>query len=91
MRAVSPSAGLSLRVMPLLDLYSNVSTSFETPTTSELSNQESGAGGLNPTLEPQRMRSVEAGINGRVVGMGHQWVHREQAGESEDAPPVSTP
>ena len=66
MSAYSPSVGLSFRATPLLDLYSNFSTSFETPTTSELSNQESGAGGLNPVLEPQRTRSVEFGVNGRV-------------------------
>jgi iron complex outermembrane receptor protein len=50
----------------LVDLYSNYSTSFETPTTSELSNQPTGAGGFNPTLQPQRTRSLEAGMNGRV-------------------------
>jgi iron complex outermembrane recepter protein len=66
MRAVSPSVGVTVRATPLLDVYSNFSTSFETPTTSELGNQESGAGGLNPSLEPQRTRSVEAGINGRI-------------------------
>jgi iron complex outermembrane receptor protein len=66
MSAVSPSIGLTLNVTPLLDLYSNFSTAFETPTTSELANQESGAGGLNSDLDPQRTRSVEAGLNGRV-------------------------
>lgn len=66
MSAASPSIGLSWSATPLVTFYSNYSTSFETPTTSELANQESGAGGLNPTLEPQRTRSVEAGINGRV-------------------------
>lgn len=70
MRAVSPSLGLSIRATPLLDLYSNVSTSFETPTTSELANQESGAGGLNPALDPQRTRSVEVGLNGRLRAAG---------------------
>ena len=66
MSAVSPSIGVTLNVTPLLDLYSNFATSFETPTTSELANQESGAGGLNPALDPQRTRSVEAGLNGRL-------------------------
>jgi len=66
MSAASPSAGITVNVTQLLDLYSNFSTSFETPTTSELANQESGAGGLNPTLDPQRTRSVEMGINGRL-------------------------
>ena len=69
MSAVSPSFGATLTLTRLLDLYSNFSTSFETPTTSELANQESGAGGLNPALDPQRTRSVEAGLNGRL-GLG---------------------
>ena len=64
MSAVSPSVGVTVTVAPTVTLYSNFSTAFETPTTSELANQESGAGGLNPTLEPQRTTSFEAGING---------------------------
>ena len=66
MSATSPSIGLTLGVTPEIDLYSNYSTAFETPTTSELANQASGAGGMNPTLEPQRTRSVEVGMNGRL-------------------------
>ena len=67
MSAVSPSIGVTIGATPTLNLYSNFSTSFETPTTSELANQESGAGGLNPTLDPQRTRSVEVGLNGRLA------------------------
>jgi iron complex outermembrane receptor protein len=66
MSATSPSVGLTFGLTPAVDVYSNYSTSFETPTTSELANQESGAGGMNPILEPQRTRSVEVGVNGRV-------------------------
>ena len=66
MRATSPSVGLTLSASPDVDLYSNYSTSFETPTTSELANQESGAGGMNASLEPQRTRSLEVGVNGRL-------------------------
>jgi iron complex outermembrane recepter protein len=66
MGAFSPSVGLTVGVTSRLDLYGNLSTSFETPTTSELANQESGAGGFNPSLEPQRARSAEAGLNGRI-------------------------
>ena len=70
MRAVSPSVGITLSAAPRLDLYANVSTSFETPTTSELANREDGAGGLNPALEPQRARSVELGANARLRAGG---------------------
>lgn len=66
MSAISPSVGITWRPAALLDLFANVSTSFETPTTSELANQESGAGGFNPALEPQRTRSMEVGLNGRI-------------------------
>lgn len=66
MNAMSPSVGITWSVSSLVDLYSNYSTSFETPTTSELANQATGAGGFNPTLEPQRTRSLEMGVNGRV-------------------------
>ena len=66
MSAVSPSVGLTWRPVELLDLFANFSTSFETPTTSELANQQSGAGGFNPQLDPQRARSAEIGMNGRV-------------------------
>ncbi|MEX2152949.1 MAG: TonB-dependent receptor [Gemmatimonadaceae bacterium] len=61
MGAGSPSVGLSLSATRALDLYSNYSTSFETPTTTELANQPSGAGGMNPALDPQRTRSFEVG------------------------------
>jgi len=66
MSAASPSIGLTWSATPLLDVYVNTSTSFETPTASELANQETGAGGLNPSLDPQRATSGEIGMNGRI-------------------------
>jgi iron complex outermembrane recepter protein len=68
MHAWSPSAGVSARLSSAVRLYANVSTSFDTPTTSELANRESGAGGFNPDLDPQRTVSLEAGTNARVMG-----------------------
>ncbi len=62
--AFSPSLGASLAVTEALNLYANVATSFETPTTTELANRPDGAGGLNPELEPQRAVSYEAGAKG---------------------------
>ena len=70
MSSVSPSIGVVLRVANRFRLYGNVGTSFETPTTSELANQESGAGGLNPALKPQRALSTEAGTKGTFVFAG---------------------
>ena len=49
-------------------LFFSVARSFETPTTTELANRESGAGGLNPELDPQRGWSLEGGVRGTVGG-----------------------
>ncbi|MDQ3308584.1 MAG: TonB-dependent receptor, partial [Gemmatimonadota bacterium] len=62
--AVSPSVGASWAIADALHLYGNVATAFETPTTTELANQPTGAGGFNPELEPQRTRSFEVGAKG---------------------------
>ncbi|MGH7534806.1 MAG: TonB-dependent receptor domain-containing protein, partial [Gemmatimonadales bacterium] len=43
----------------------NVSTSFETPTTTELANQPATPRGFNPGLEPQRAVNYEIGARGR--------------------------
>lgn len=61
MRATSPSLGVNWRVGRAASVYANYATAFETPTTTELANRPSGAGGFNPDLEPQRTRSVEVG------------------------------
>jgi iron complex outermembrane recepter protein len=67
MAALSPSAGLSVEVLDRTHMYANIGSSFETPTTTELANRPDGAGGFNPTLEPQRALSFEAGLKGRVA------------------------
>ncbi|HEX6939385.1 MAG TPA: TonB-dependent receptor [Longimicrobiales bacterium] len=66
MEAVSPSFGVVFVADERARVYANVATSFETPTTTELANRPTGAGGFNPTLEPQRTRSIEAGVKGSV-------------------------
>ncbi|HET6231389.1 MAG TPA: TonB-dependent receptor [Longimicrobiaceae bacterium] len=66
MHAWSPTAGLMLRAAAGLSLYANVSTAFETPTTTELANRPTGAGGFNPDLQPERTTSYEAGAKGGV-------------------------
>lgn len=59
--AVSPMVGLAWRARPLWSLYANLSTAFETPTITELTNQDNGAAGLNRSLAPQRTRTIEVG------------------------------
>ncbi len=62
----SPMLGLQVSPEPWLNLYANFSTAFQTPTASELSNLPDGSGGLNPDLEPEDLRSFEAGARGTV-------------------------
>ncbi len=66
MSAVSPSLGLTYSFSPLLNAYANVATGFETPTTTELANQPSGAGGFNPYLQPEHTHSHEGGLKGKA-------------------------
>jgi iron complex outermembrane receptor protein len=63
--AWSPTLGASLAAAPWLSFYGNVATAFQTPTTTELANRPSGAGGFNPDLKPERTTSVEAGAKAR--------------------------
>ncbi len=65
MSAWSGSAGLVVRAVAALQPYVNVSTSFETPTTTELVNRPTGAGGFNPDLDPQEATHFELGFRGR--------------------------
>lgn len=64
MSALSGHVGMSLIGSPTVTPYVNASTSFETPTTTELVNQPNGAGGFNDQLDPQRAITLEAGVRG---------------------------
>lgn len=57
----SPLIGLNYRPHPLVSLYANYATAFQTPTTTELSNRADGLGGFNPNLDPEHIRSAELG------------------------------
>jgi iron complex outermembrane receptor protein len=71
MTARSEAAGVSY-ALGRATLYANAATAFETPTTTELANRPEGAGGFNPSLQPQRTRSWELGARGRA-GLGLEW------------------
>jgi len=62
-----PSGSLGISVIPRPDVtfYANGSTSFESPTTTELVNT-TGDLGFNTTLNPQRTLSGELGVRGRL-------------------------
>ena len=66
LNAVSPVAGIVARVAATHSVYANLSTAFETPTTTELGNREDGSAGINPALDPQRSVTGEAGAKGWV-------------------------
>ncbi|UCC83374.1 MAG: TonB-dependent receptor, partial [Gemmatimonadota bacterium] len=57
----SPLAGLSYRYAPWLNIYGNVGRSFQTPTTTELTDT---LGGFNPDLQPERATNYEVGVKG---------------------------
>ncbi|MEM9723038.1 MAG: TonB-dependent receptor, partial [Bacteroidota bacterium] len=60
----SPMAGASLMLGTANSVYAQVSTSFETPTLSELSTNPTGQGGFNENLDPQRAINFEVGLKG---------------------------
>jgi iron complex outermembrane receptor protein len=64
MEALSAHLGASWVFNDRLTGYANVSNAFETPTTTELSARQGGAGGFNPDLDPQHVSTIEAGIRG---------------------------
>ncbi len=58
----SPMAGLIWAIDPAISLFANVSTSFETPPTTELDNPNGG--GFNSDLDAQKAQSFEVGAKG---------------------------
>jgi iron complex outermembrane receptor protein len=70
MTAASGHVGLVWRATDALAPYANFSTAFETPTTTELQARSDGAGGFNPDLGPQRIRTLELGLRGQIGERG---------------------
>ena len=67
LRAISPMVGVVARVSPLAAFYASVSSSFETPTATELANKPDGSTGINPTLDPQEATTWELGAKGFIA------------------------
>ncbi|MEP6743910.1 MAG: TonB-dependent receptor, partial [Gemmatimonadota bacterium] len=72
MSSFSGGGGASYGWSPAFTPYVNVSTGFETPTTTELAVTQAGVGGFNDSLVPQRALSFELGARG-AVGSGLSW------------------
>ena len=66
MAAVSGSLGATLQAGAAVTVYASTSSSFETPTTTELANRPDTAGGFNAGLSPQRAWTYEVGARGRL-------------------------
>ncbi|HEX2217705.1 MAG TPA: TonB-dependent receptor [Gemmatimonadales bacterium] len=67
MSALSGNIGASWSFDERFVPYANISTSFETPTTTELVNQPDGSGGFNRELGPQRAVNYEIGARGQPM------------------------
>ncbi len=67
MSSLSGSIGITHEVSDALNVYGNIGTSFETPTTTELANRPDTAGGFNPNLQPQKAVNYEVGATGAVA------------------------
>ncbi|MDX1641711.1 MAG: TonB-dependent receptor, partial [Balneolaceae bacterium] len=63
--ALNPSFGLLYRKNDT-SVFANLSTSFESPTTTELVNRPEGGAGFNQTIDPEKTISLETGIRGRT-------------------------
>jgi iron complex outermembrane receptor protein len=66
-------------------VYGNLSTSFESPTTTELVNQAGGTAGFNPDLGPQRTATIEAGVRGDLGSGAMQYSLSGFTGRVRDA------
>ncbi|MDX1639458.1 MAG: TonB-dependent receptor [Balneolaceae bacterium] len=62
-QSVSPGIGINY-TLANVELYSNLSTGFEAPTTTELVNRLGGGNGFNPNIEPEKTVGVELGSRG---------------------------
>ncbi|MES9972115.1 MAG: TonB-dependent receptor [Candidatus Thiodiazotropha sp.] len=63
-RKFSPSLGLRFTPRPGLNLYANISRSFESPTAVEL--RDPDGAGFNQELDPQVATNYEIGVKGRL-------------------------
>ncbi|MCF8724708.1 iron complex outermembrane receptor protein [Nitrospina gracilis] len=61
----SGTAGVVYHLADRHQVYANVASVFEAPTTTELINNPSGAGGFNPNLQSQTSLSQELGLRGK--------------------------
>lgn len=66
LNSFNPSVGLSYAFAKAFTPYANFSTSFETPSLSELSSSPDGTEGFNRNLKAQKATSFEIGFKGDI-------------------------
>lgn len=66
MSAISPQFGITY-AFGLNTVYTGITTSFESPTTTELVNRPDLSRGFNPDLDPERSLGVELGFRGQIL------------------------
>lgn len=79
--ALNPAIGISLEAGSAR-IYSNLSTSFEAPTTTELVNRPDNEEGFNPEIQPEKTVGWEAGVRGDLMegsveyetALYHMWI-----------------
>ncbi|WP_299764116.1 TonB-dependent receptor [uncultured Dokdonia sp.] len=67
LNAVNPSIGVNYAFAKAHSVYTNFSTSFETPALSELSANPNGDQGFNEDLEAQKASNYEVGFKGQFA------------------------
>lgn len=70
--SVNPSFGLNYRFSSS-QIFANFSTSFESPTTTELVNRPEGGNGFNQSVGPERAISFEAGVRGSISALNARY------------------
>ena len=67
MNAITPYIGFVARIAAEQSLYANISSAFETPTSTELGNHPDGSAGINQDLDPQKSTTYEVGLKGAAT------------------------
>ena len=70
--SVNPSVGLNYSFNNS-QIFANYSTSFESPTTTELVNRPGGGNGFNQDVDPERAISFEAGVRGSIPDLNARY------------------
>lgn len=70
--SLNPSAGITYRVRSS-QIFANFSTSFQSPTTTELVNRPEGGNGFNQNVKPERTIGIESGIRGNNQNLRLQY------------------